>query len=66
LLHTDESLAYCDLQRRARDILEMKPRTFDRRLKDAKEQKLIYLSALNNEYSLTSSYLAKTKNGDEL
>jgi hypothetical protein len=43
----------------ARGVRAMKKSTFDRRLRDAKNQKLIYLSPLNNEYALTSEYLKR-------
>jgi hypothetical protein len=57
LIHADESLSYTDLFRRAEKLCQMKRSTFERRLKDAKNQKLIYLSPINNEYALTSEYL---------
>jgi hypothetical protein len=64
LLSANESLSYCDFKRRAAKVCDIKPRTFDRRLKEAKNQKLVFLSTLTNEYELTSSYLEKHKNGD--
>jgi hypothetical protein len=57
LLHSDESISYSDLYRRASNLCQMKKSTFDRRLRDAKTQKLIYLSPINNEYALTSEFL---------
>jgi hypothetical protein len=57
LLHADETISYGDLFRRAQKLCQMKQRTFDRRLKEAKNQKLIYLSPLDNCYALTSDYL---------
>jgi hypothetical protein len=59
LVHADESISYGDLFRRASSLCQMKKSTFDRRLRDAKTQKLIYLSPLNNEYALTSEYIHK-------
>jgi hypothetical protein len=59
LLHADESICYADLFRRASSLCQMKKSTFDRRLREAKTQKLIYLSPLNNEYALTSEYLKR-------
>jgi hypothetical protein len=57
LIHTDESISYSDLLRRAEKLCQMKKRTFDRRLGEAKRLGLIYLSPLNGLYGLTSSYL---------
>jgi hypothetical protein len=59
LLHSDESISYSDLYRRASNLCQMKKSTFDRRLRDAKSQKLIYLSPINNEYALTSEFLKR-------
>jgi AAA domain len=59
LIHCDESIGYADLLRRASSLCQMKKRTFDRRLLEAKNSKLIYLSPLNNEYALTSEYLKR-------
>jgi hypothetical protein len=57
LLHADESISYSDLLRRAQELCQLKKVTFDRRLREAKTQKLIYLSPLDNLYALTSEYL---------
>jgi hypothetical protein len=59
LIHADESISYTDLQRRASELCQIKKRTFERRLSEAKNQKLIYLSPINNEYALTSEYLQR-------
>jgi hypothetical protein len=64
LIHADESISYSDLCRRAQTLCQMKKRTFDRRLAEAKRQSLIYLSPLNDEYALTSEYLQR--NGDTI
>jgi hypothetical protein len=57
ILTASETLPYMDFKRRAEQICSIKSRTFDRRLKEAKDQNLVYLSPLNNEYGLTSAYL---------
>jgi hypothetical protein len=59
LIHAEESISYADLCRRAEKLCQMKKRSFDRRLVEAKNQKLIYLSPINNEYALTSEYLKR-------
>jgi hypothetical protein len=59
LLTTSETLPYGDFKRRAEQLLTISKSTFDRRLKEAKDQKLLYLSALNNEYGLTPAYIQK-------
>ena len=60
LLRADETLPYGDLKRRAEQFLTISKSTFDRRLRDAKTQGIIYLSTLNNEYGLTPAYLKKS------
>ena len=65
LLQAGESISYGDFQRRAKQICEIKESTFARRLKDAKNQKIIYLSPLTNEYALNSKYLEKNQNGEK-
>jgi hypothetical protein len=64
LIHAEESISYTDLYRRAQKLCQMKKRTFDRRLGEAKRQNLIYLSPLNNEYALTAEYV--TRNGNSI
>jgi hypothetical protein len=62
LIHGDEEISYTDLLRRAQKICGMKKVTFDRRLREAKQQGLIYLSPLNGLYALTSNYVSKNQN----
>jgi hypothetical protein len=62
LIQSDEEISYSDLLRRAAKICQMKKRTFDRRLAEAKRQGLIYLSPLSGLYALTSGYLKKNEN----
>lgn len=59
LLRADESLSYSDFLRRANEILHISEATFKRRLKQAKEARLIYLSPTDNGYGLTPNYLQR-------
>jgi hypothetical protein len=62
LIHCDEEISYVDLWRRAEKICQMKRRTFDRRLAEAKRQGLIYYTPINGLYALTSQYLQRNQN----
>jgi hypothetical protein len=59
LIGLQESISYSDWLRRAQKICDIKERTFARRLGEAKNQHLVYLSPLNNEYSLTPEYMQR-------
>lgn len=62
IISASETISYSDFWRRAAKVLSISQKTFDRRLKEAKERKAVYLSPLNNEYALTAEYLQR--NGD--
>jgi hypothetical protein len=62
LIHADEEISYTDLLRRAVKVFEMKERTFNRRLAEAKREGLIYLSPINGLYALTSKYVSQNQN----
>jgi hypothetical protein len=62
LVHADETICYSDFFRRAHSLSGLSEATFKRRLKDAKNQELLFLSPINNEYALTSNYAKRNGN----
>jgi hypothetical protein len=57
LLTSGEFLSYSDFSRRAQKLLNISVATFERRLREAKKENLVYQSvAENNAWALTSAY----------
>jgi AAA domain len=59
IIGAEERISHLDLWRRAQELCVISKSTFDRRLREAKNQKLLYLSPLDGLYSLSSEYLQR-------
>lgn len=64
LIGAEEYISYSDLLRRAQKLCDMKKRTFDRRLTEAKRDGWIYLNVTDATYALSSKYVSRN-NGEE-
>lgn len=59
LIHCEEYISYMDLLRRAEKVCNMKKRTFDRRLVEAKKAGMIYLNPADATYALSPTYVSQ-------
>lgn len=55
LLGSGEEISYKDFETRVCALCHISPKTFERRLKDAVSQQLLFQSKMNGKYSLTSA-----------
>jgi hypothetical protein len=61
LIGAEERISHLDLWRRAQELCSLSKSTFDRRLREAKNQKLLYLSPLDGMYALSPEYLQRNE-----
>jgi hypothetical protein len=59
IIGAEERISHADLWRRAQELCTISKSTFDRRLREAKNQKLLFLSPLDAMYALSSQYLQR-------